>query len=1006
MKAGDEKAEERILLQKARDLYAKALTEADANRKTAAEQKAVNEHARKAADALAQDGDADYDPLWEEESLVGKSMLDGGAQFSISGVREDGIEVYETSKEVRQMPYKQRMETFMGIMRIEYSGRTAKFYANGDVYYAKFDEKDLQKNVYGDKKSSLRGWKAKINTGADGNIFELVENAEYHHGKAEEGKKAPAHKNVSGWEYFVKTVQIDNQVYDLVANIRKKTDGEYVYSIQLNENKKMPASPVAVFANRNPALKVGEPGSNSISQTGSAVKEKYSVSRAAGENERILSDLRSILQNGGSAADLRSYVNTLEERERTQVTKKPQGTKPSRRGDAASEIVRAAHAAEMSVEEYLRENAELYETEDGWNSDARRALQMESGARYSIGGINAAGADMEALRRAKEMDGQGVAEDTIFESTGWFKGADGKWRFEIDDSRMEYRSAGDAAFMADHPEYAEYQELIMKMLYGTITAEEDVRMRELAETWGRERERLNQRVEGGSATLANLIKHDELFQNYPGLRNTKVEFADLLPGENGSYNPTRDVITLSSSLRRAPESTLLHEIQHVIQRIEGFAGGASVEYWADRYKKEAESAKETADKKYRELWDALPDEAKNKFREINRAKLDCDWDLVTELEDAVYESEYADMYSEITDADFERRWARERTEDFKKRGEQAYFNTAGEIEARDVSDRQKMTAEERREKMPNRGGKDVVFAERERDAKQAIGKTTDNRPVVIVEEDILDGVPQEKWVSTVKENLKKKFPDGVSVGKNKIQIDGQSRKEMTFSDYMQWLYNNDRNLLGKKLRATNNADEILRASTNWVNEGLAHPRKDKIVDFARGTVLLEIGGMGYSAQVVVGRRKNGTLILYDFLYLAPEYFVKKETDTAISANPSPGAARNTVAIANGSIPQSKPAVKSKLSVSAPEETFKKSQTKADSALKRTEKALLSRIGYELKKQKTPRIRSVSDDHRKLNRKGKKKQTQQFLRELHSSSSPRSISIGQLNALLHLHLRPI
>ncbi len=113
---------------------------------------------------------------------------------------------------------------------------------------------------------------------------------------------------------------------------------------------------------------------------------KLSVSRTAAENEQILSRMRSILQNGGSAADLRSYVNTLDAEERTQAKKKPQGTNTQRREDAASQIVRAAHRADMSVEEYLRENAELYETEDGWNREARRALQME-GRRYSISSV-------------------------------------------------------------------------------------------------------------------------------------------------------------------------------------------------------------------------------------------------------------------------------------------------------------------------------------------------------------------------------------------------------------------------------------------------------------------------------------------------------------------------------------------------------------------------------------------------------------------------------------------
>lgn len=170
----------------------------------------------------------------------------GGDSFDFVGKTADGIEVYETSEEVRRMPYRQRMETFTDIMRNEYRGRTAKFTANGDVYYAKFDERDISKNIYGDKKSSPRGWKAKINTGADGNIFELVENAQYKSGDAEVGKVTAAHKGVTGWEYFVKTVQIDGRVYDLLANIRKKPDGEYVYSIQLNENKnKAPAPPVA-----------------------------------------------------------------------------------------------------------------------------------------------------------------------------------------------------------------------------------------------------------------------------------------------------------------------------------------------------------------------------------------------------------------------------------------------------------------------------------------------------------------------------------------------------------------------------------------------------------------------------------------------------------------------------------------------------------------------------------------------------------------------------------------
>ena len=164
-------------------------------------------------------------------------------RYSYRGKNQDGIEVYETSEEVKKLSYKERQKQFLDIMSNEYRGRTAKFIRNGHAYYATFDEKDINKNIYGDKESNEMGWKAKINVGADGNIFELVENAQYDRSKPERGKTTPAHRGVGYWDYFIKNVQIDGRVFDLLANVRKKANGAFVYSIQLNENKKIKASP-------------------------------------------------------------------------------------------------------------------------------------------------------------------------------------------------------------------------------------------------------------------------------------------------------------------------------------------------------------------------------------------------------------------------------------------------------------------------------------------------------------------------------------------------------------------------------------------------------------------------------------------------------------------------------------------------------------------------------------------------------------------------------------------
>lgn len=102
-----------------------------------------------------------------------------------------------------------------------------------------------------------------------------MENATHKGSGTEVGKATAAHKGVTGWEYFVKTVQIDGQVFDLLANVRKKPEGEYVYSIQLRKsNQEIPA---ALSANGLPASKQGLPDTDSISQDGGDVNGKFSL---------------------------------------------------------------------------------------------------------------------------------------------------------------------------------------------------------------------------------------------------------------------------------------------------------------------------------------------------------------------------------------------------------------------------------------------------------------------------------------------------------------------------------------------------------------------------------------------------------------------------------------------------------------------------------------------------------------------------------------------------------
>ena len=179
------------------------------------------------------------------------------------GHNDDNIEVYETSDEVLQLPWRERKKKYLSYIDRDYVGRTAKFVRNGHVYYAEFEKKEASKAIYGDDRSDPAGRDALINTGADGTIFELVENAEY----TRSSKDTKGHNKTDYFDYFVKTVQIDGKVFDLLADVKKQyyKDGGFVYTLRLVENKKIKASPIqrgqALLNNSGNALT-----NNSISQ--------------------------------------------------------------------------------------------------------------------------------------------------------------------------------------------------------------------------------------------------------------------------------------------------------------------------------------------------------------------------------------------------------------------------------------------------------------------------------------------------------------------------------------------------------------------------------------------------------------------------------------------------------------------------------------------------------------------------------------------------------------------
>lgn len=313
--------------------------------------------------------------------------------------------------------------------------------------------------------------------------------------------------------------------------------------------------------------------------------------------------------------------------------------------ETAQETQPKNNASEMTPDEYLeslRDQLARGEiSEDEFSDLFDEYYNGGTERQYSFAGQKASTANLEQLKNAQEMETLGADMKSIRKATGWFKGMDGKWRFEIDDSKAEFRRDGDARLMQEKG-YQRMQELTDKWIAsindGTeFTEAEQTEMEQLGEKY-------YDAVWEEKYMLTDFLKHDELFEAYPRLKGVALEFDELPAGTNGFFSKRSNTIVLSDKLFGKSADTLIHEIQHIIQNYEGFAKGSNPRYWNERM-----------------------------------------------------ENGYS------------KRWS---TGEEMMPGE-LYHNTAGEIEARDAASRRTLTPEERKNKSPNLGDENTVFAEDE-----------------------------------------------------------------------------------------------------------------------------------------------------------------------------------------------------------------------------------------------------------------------------------------------------
>ncbi len=224
---------------------------------------------------------------------------------------------------------------------------------------------------------------------------------------------------------------------------------------------------------------------------------------------------------------------------------------------------------------------------------------------------------LDNLSVAREMEAEKKDARAIKMATGWERGADGKWRYEVGDVRF-------------------YDGL--QLINRSVKTE---------------------------ATLNDLLEDNKdkeaLFASYPSLKNMPVVLEDMGYKGAGEYNYGKGTIRLNTYLltdddgyfTKPAVEILNHEIQHAIQKIEGFARGGSPAMVRSEIKKQMA-------------------EVTKQIRQLRAEGKEAEAKELIKKNRGLYEASVGD-------------------DDFG-----SYKSLAGEVESRNVESRMGMSAEERR----------------------------------------------------------------------------------------------------------------------------------------------------------------------------------------------------------------------------------------------------------------------------------------------------------------------
>lgn len=470
------------------------------------------------------------------------------------------------------------------------------------------------------------------------------------------------------------------------------------------------------------------------------------------------------------------------------------GEEPQQVKDAISAWQMLAEGKELTGEAADREKHSIVGT------TGARALDKAEGTTVR----------MDNMDVAEEMEAAGKDAETIWLATGWERGADGKWKYEVlEDFAYEEPRAKAERLQEEYQQVQNEKENIYRYLnrfparglteqQKAIKKEQNARLKKLI----RQGEQLQDEIieSRSDTTLGELIGTDNnIIKAYPELASMPVSFVEnsrfMDAGLKGAFDG--EGIWINPTLENTAP-TLLHEVQHAIQRIEGFARGGntgSVKTKADALREDVRPLHEmmldtpewAERQRLQNRWFDETDAAEiakieQRVNEINESGvLDAIQSKRKQLQekygsDATVGKILGSPYAE--DAEI---W-QQLPESFNDKY-QAYRNLAGEAEARNVSARLNMSEEERRQTRPGktedvaREEQTVIYAEVSDKAGEQLEETASaTRYSIVVDPQLiaeLEASPKRKGYRNVVQREDGLFeaPMGNSLRGNGITVE-------------------------------------------------------------------------------------------------------------------------------------------------------------------------------------------------------------------------------------------